>query len=61
MVNLLSLFIVLRNLKTKPEPGGRAPRLRLTLLRAQKSKQKRAYAALGMTGSTRRQHQLNPD
>ena len=28
MVHLLSLFVVLRILKTKAKPGGRAPRLR---------------------------------
>ena len=51
-VGLLPFFVVLRNSKTQAESGGRAPRLRLTLLLAQKSKQKRACAALGMSGST---------
>ena len=58
----VALFHVLRNLKTKPilkpEPGGCAPRQRLTLLLAQKSKQKRACAALGMSGASRRQRQF---
>jgi len=51
MVNLLPFPIVLWNSKTKEKPGGRAPRQRLTLLLAQKSKQKKACAALGMSGS----------
>ena len=44
------LVFTFRNSKTitKPRPGGRAPRRRLTLLLAQKSQQKRACAALGM-------------
>ena len=43
-------FLYSEILKTKqnPEPGGCAPRLRLTLLLAQKSKQKSARAALGI-------------
>jgi|GEM_PF-2151252 len=38
MVHLLSLFVVLRNLKTKQNPGVAPPRQRLTLLLAQKSR-----------------------
>ena len=40
----MPLLVVLTNskIKSKPEPGGCAPRLRLTLFLAQKSKQKRA-------------------
>ena len=52
-VLLLPLFVALWNLETKSKPGGRAPRLRLTLLLAQKSKHKRANAALGMSGALR--------
>ena len=48
-------------IKANSEPGGRAPRLRLTLLLAQKSKQKRASAALGMSGSSGRQLQFRQD
>ena len=40
MVHLLPLFIVLWDAKIKSKPGGCAPRRRLTLLLAQKSKQK---------------------
>jgi|GEM_PF-3457027 len=58
MVHLLSFAIVLWNSKSKPEPGGRAPRRRHTLLLAQKSMQKRACAALGMSSSQWRQPQF---
>ncbi len=57
MVHLLPFAVVLWNSKIKAKPGGRAPRLRLTLLLAQKSKQKKACAALGMSGASVRQPQ----
>jgi len=56
MVNLLPSFVVRCDLKTKANPWGRAPRRRLTLLLALKSKQKKACAALGMSGSEGLQH-----
>jgi hypothetical protein len=44
-------FYTLQRSTKKSQSGGCAPRLRLTLLLAQKSKQKTACAALGMSGS----------
>ncbi len=47
MVHLLPFAVVLWNSKIKAKPGGRAPRLRLTLLLAQKSKQKKGLRCAG--------------